>query len=39
MTAALQLGIVVGVALMVGLGFMTMVGIELLADKLVDEYR
>lgn len=39
MSAALQLGIVVGVALMVGLGFMTMVGIELLLDKMVDEYR
>jgi len=37
--AALELGIVVGVCLMVGLGFMTMVGLELFIDKLIDEYR
>jgi len=37
--ATLQLGIIVGVALMVGLGFMTMVGMELLCDKVCDEYR
>ena len=37
--AALELGIVVGVALMVGLGFMAMVGMELLWDKVLDEYR
>jgi len=37
--ATLQLGIIVGVALMVGLGFMTMVGMELLWDKVIDEYR
>jgi len=35
----LELGIVVGVALMVGLGFMAMVGMELLWDKVLDEYR
>jgi len=37
--AALELGIVVGVALMVGMGFMAMVGMEILCDKAVDEYR
>lgn len=35
----LQFGIVVGVCLMVGLGFMTMVWVEILCDKFVDEYR
>lgn len=37
--AALELGIIVGVALMVGLGFMAMVGMEILVDKIIDEYR
>ena len=37
--ALLQFGIVVGVCLMVGLGFTTMVGVEILCDKFVDEYR
>merc|ERR1739838_8225 len=37
--AALQLGIVVGVCLMVVLGFMAMVGIELLCDQAWDKYR
>lgn len=37
--ALLQFGIVVGVCLMVGLGFTTMVGLEILCDKFVDEYR
>jgi len=37
--ALLQFGIVVGVCLMVGLGFMTMVWVEILCDKFVDEYR
>jgi len=39
MLAALELGIIVGVALMVGLGFMAMVGMEILVDKIIDEYR
>merc|ERR1711936_167492 len=37
--AALQLGLVVVVCLMVVLGFMTMVGVELLCDKAWDKYR
>ena len=37
--ALLQFGIVVGVCLMVGIGFMTMVWVEILCDRFVDEYR
>ena len=37
--AALELGVIVGVALMVGTLFMLMVGLELLYDKACDKYR
>lgn len=37
--AALELGVVVGVCLMMGLGFMAMVGLELFCDWVVEEYR
>lgn len=37
--AALELGVVVGVCLMMGLGFMAMVGLEIFLDWVVEEYR
>lgn len=37
--AALELGIIVGVAIMVGSLFMVMVGMEMLYDKACDRYR
>jgi len=37
--AVLELGIIVGVAFMVGGLFMAMVGMEILCDKMVDRYR
>eukprot|EP00092_Neocalanus_flemingeri_P076368 GFUD01094715.1.p2 GENE.GFUD01094715.1~~GFUD01094715.1.p2 ORF type:complete len:158 (-),score=51.49 GFUD01094715.1:444-917(-) len=37
--AVLQFGIIVGVCLMVGAGFMSMVGLEILCDKASDKYR
>ena len=39
MRAALELGVVVGVCLMMGLGFMAMVGLEIFLDWVVEEYR
>jgi len=39
MRAVLELGIIVGVAFMVGGLFMAMVGMEILCDKLADKYR
>ena len=39
MRAALELGVVVGVCLMMGLGFMAMVGLEIFIDWVVEEYR
>ena len=35
----IRLGVVVGVCLMMGLGFMAMVGLELFCDWVVEEYR
>lgn len=37
--AVLELGIIIGVAFLVGGGFMAMVGMELLCDKFYDKYR
>jgi len=37
--AVIQFGIIVGVCLMVGAGFMSMVGLEILCDKACDKYR
>jgi len=37
--AALELGVVVGVCLMMGLGFMAMVGLEIFIDWVVEECR
>ena len=39
MRAALELGVVVGVCLMMGLGFMAMVGLEIFIDWVVEECR
>lgn len=39
MMAVLQFGVIVGVCLMVGAGFMSMVGLEMLCDKAVEKYR
>lgn len=37
--AVIQFGIIVGVCLMVGAGFMSMVGLEILCDKACEKYR